>query len=249
MCEYTPTTFFLKAELETLLRDGSVTVDFRWCSRTIVEGEVKVKATCKCSAEDQSRRRPMGILHPNMWCFTCKNEIPHVNDINVKLSDFIPGTFVSVKMTPSYASKQSMTVVSVSERQYEVSANYSTNTFEGMVKITNFGTKNFEYHLQTSDKSTRVVTVSPFTSSFCFNVEMDGGSGKSTYVLKKPWVHGQSMSIHDWFSNASSTLLKIDFVAAHEMRLAFCMLLHARLGKGSTWSLSKDHVQMICTFV
>jgi hypothetical protein len=161
----------------------------------------------------------------------------------------MPQTFVSISVEPydTHSTITSRTIVSDSERIYEVSGDHNAEELGFYVLVTNCGTGHFRGVFLTHGNTTSsgVFNCNPFF----FRVEyvtICPGSGEFRCVLKKP---GFDMSMAD-FLHDNNTLLTLRFRAPHPMKVAFCMFLHERLGKKSTWSsLSKDQVQMICTLI
>ena len=133
------------------------------------------------------------------------------------------------------------------EGSYQGIVDSSIDLCEFKVEFTNMGSEPFEYYMHCCDTSTtQTITVKPYKTDWYYLRAKETGSGMSTYFLKKSWNHQSIMSIDDWFSSVSSTLLQIDFVVCNEKILAFCMLCHKRLGNQNTSSLNRDQVSMIC---
>lgn len=226
-----------------------VTVDMS-AKRTIENGEVNIEAPCTCAPEQQI------LTSDELRCRHCRCPIPHSKDRIVELCDLVPSTFVSVTVEPhdTHSIITSRTIVSDCERIYELSGDFKSQTFMYDEKIRydvamrNFQDVKFEcvFLNRRTFSSSGVRTCLPFLSKHGCLVDLVPGGGELVCVLKKPQRDGMSI---EQFDHDNNTLLTLRFRAPHLAKVAFSMLLHKRLGNGSTWSLSKEHVKMICTFV
>ena len=115
-----------------------VTVDMT-VKRTIENGEVNIEAACICTPEQQIRRRN------SVFCGHCKRPIPQSINRVVEECDLIPQTFVSISVEPydTHSIITSRTIVSDSERIYEVSGDHNAEELSFDVLVTNCGTRHF----------------------------------------------------------------------------------------------------------
>jgi len=231
-----------RGELQELICMKKVTVDMS-AKRTIENGEVNIEAPCICTPEQQIRR------DNSIFCRHCKRPIAQSDTRVVEECDLMPQTFVSISVEPhdTHSIITSRTIVSDSERIYEVSGDHDAEKLSLEVWITNLESRIFSGVFMTNNntESSGVVDCRSFQYSPGKYLEICPGSGEVRCVLKKP-CPGARWSKD--FMHDNNTLLTLRFRAPHLMKVAFCMLLHKRLGKASTWScFNKDQVQMICT--
>ena len=161
--------------------------------RTIENGEVNIEAPCTCTPQQQIRSSN-GIR-----CRHCNLPIPHSKDRVVEECDLIAQTFVSISVEPydTHSIITSRTIVSDSERIYEVSGDHNAETISFEVAIRNFETRDFcgVFLTQRNTSSSGEIICRPFISTHGCYVDICPGSGEFTCVLKKP---GSAMTMEQF---------------------------------------------------